>query len=221
MGKEPRKVHKIYEELRDRTTYPLLFYLPRKIFEVFIEEKALNDIDWVFDVLIMARKEMDIIFIADKDESQEVLKKQSILNGNLFDLAEYESELNPVQFSILINKYKDHLFAMHYISELILKDVNSGDDEKYKKYIAFFRLQEVAFMMHKSAIDNDFPSFRRTQAEEHLLRESLMDNFNIAEIFKEKNVLPQQKVKRKKVQLITDAESQKYLLAAVFSLKME
>lgn len=47
----------------------------------------------MFDVLILARKKMDIVFIDDKDESQEILNKRSLLNENLFDLVDCQIEL--------------------------------------------------------------------------------------------------------------------------------
>lgn len=221
MNKEPRKVHAIFEELRDRASYPFLFYIPKSYVEVFMEEKLLNEIDWAFDVLIVARKKMDIIFIDDKDESQEVFKKQSALKENLFDLAEYESVLNPAQFSILINNYKDHLFAMQYLAALLVMDVHSSKDERYKKYLGHFTLQNAAYVLHKSGIDKDFPSFRKTQAEEDFMRECVMINLNIPEILQEEIAPPKQKVKKKKQLYIADEESQKYLLETVFDIKIE
>jgi hypothetical protein len=161
-----------------------------------MEEKELNEIDWVFDVLIMARKKMDIIFIDEKDESQEVFKKQRAFKEDLFDLAEYESVLNTAQFSILINNYKEHLFVMHYLAELLGKDVHSGNEERYKKYLGHFTLQNMAYMLHKSDIDNDFPSCRKTQAEENFMRECVMINLNIPERLKEEIAPPKQKVKK-------------------------
>ncbi|MCL7755020.1 hypothetical protein [Polaribacter sp. Z022] len=221
MSKETRKVNVIYEELRDRATYPLLLYIPKAYYKHLLEEEELLKIDWLFDVLILAKKEMDIVFIDDKDESQEVLKKQSILGENLFDLIDYQIALNPTQFSFLINKYKDHVFVMQYVTELMMNDVNSGNNEIFKKYLGLFILQESALAIHKTNIDNAFPSFRKTQEEEDYMRENVIDNFKIPIVEQEEVVTPKQKSKRKKEKIITDLESQNFLLESVFKIKIQ
>jgi hypothetical protein len=219
MSKETRKVNVIYEELRDRVTYPQLLYVPKSYFKSLLPQEELIQLDWLFDVLIMARKELDIIFIDDKDESNEVLKKQSVLGENLFDLIDYQETLNPGQFSFLINKYKDHLFVVHYIAELMMNDVNLGGDERYKKYLGLFILQESALALHKTSIDNAFPNFRKTQAEEDYMRANVIENFKPPIIEQEEVVTSKQIPKRNKEKVITDLESQNFLLESVFRVK--
>ena len=221
MSKETRKVNVIYEELRDRVTYPLLLYVPKSYFENLLPQEQLIQIDWLFDVLIMARKEMDIIFIDEKDESHEVLKKQSVLGENLFDLIDYQIALKPEQFSFLLKNYKDHLFVMHYISELMMNDVNLGSDERYKNYLGLFILQESALDLHKRSVDDAFPVFRKTQEEEAYMRANVIDNFKLPIVEQEEIVTPKQKPKRKKEKVITDLESQEYLLESVFNIKKQ
>lgn len=219
MSKETRKVNVIYEELRDRVTYPLLLYVPKSYFENLLPQEQLIQLDWLFDVLIMARKELDIIFIDDKDESHEVLKKQSVLGENLFDLIDYQEALKPAQFSFLISKYKDHLFVMHYIAELMMNDVNLGSDERYKNYLGLFILQESALVLHKRSVDDAFPGFRKTKAEEDYMRANVIDNFKLPIFEQEEVVTSKQKPKRKKAKIITDLESQDFLLESVFKVK--
>lgn len=221
MSKETRKVNVIYEELRDRVSYPLLLYVPKSYFENLLSQEQLVEFDWVFDVLIMARKELDVVFIDEKDESHEVLKKQSVLGGNLFDLVEYQEDLKPVQFSFLINQYKDHLFAMHYVTELMMNNVNSGSNEIFKKYLGLFILQESALALHKIKIDNTFPSYRKTLEEEDYMRENIIENFKLPIIEQEEVVPPKQKPKRKKEKIITDIESQNFLLESVFKIRRQ
>ena len=67
MNKEARKVNVIYEELRGRLTYPLLLYVPKNYFENLLQNEQLIQLDWVFDVLIMVKHELDVVFIDDKD----------------------------------------------------------------------------------------------------------------------------------------------------------
>lgn len=219
MGKETRKVHVIYEELRDRVTYPLLFYVPKSYFENLLPQEQLVQLDWMFDVLILARKVLDVIFIDDEDESREVLKKQSILGENLFDLIDYQDALKPAQFSFLISKYKDYLFVIHYITELMMNDVNLGNDKRYKKYLGLFILQESALALNKSSIDDAFPDFRKTQAEEEYMRANVVENFKLPIMNQEEVITPKQKPKRKKEKIITDLESQNFLLESVFKVK--
>lgn len=220
MSKEGRKVNVIYEELRDRVTYPLLLYVPKSYFENLLSQEHLLELDWLFDVLIMARKELDIVFIDEKDESKEVLKKQSILGGNLFDLIDYQDDLKPAQFSFLINQYKDHLFVMHYVTELMMNNVNFGSNEIFKKYLGLFMLQESALAIHKTNIDNTFPSFRKTQEEEDYMRANVIENFKLPIIEQEEVISPKQKSKRKKEKIITDIESQNFLLESVFKVSL-
>ena len=221
MSKETRKANVIYEELRNRATYPLLLYIPKSYFKNLLPQEQLIQLDWLFDVLIMARKELDIIFIDDKDESHEVLKKQSVLGENLFDLIDYQIALKPAQFSFLLNKYKDHLFVMHYIAELMMNDINLGSSEIYKNYLGLFILQESALGLHKRSIDDSFPSFRKTKEEEDFMRANVIDNFKLPTIEKEEVVTPKQKPKRKKEKIITDLESQDFLLESVFKIKKQ
>ncbi|ARV06082.1 hypothetical protein BTO04_04915 [Polaribacter sp. SA4-10] len=218
MPKETRKVNVIYEELRDRTVYPFLLYIPKKYFAYFLEEEQVNQLHWAFDVLILARKEMDIIFIDKQDESQEILNKRSVLNENLFDLVDYKIELKPAQFSFLIDKYQVHLFVMHHIAELMLIEVNKRTDGSYKKHLAFFILQEEALGHHKRSVGDDFPEHRKTQEEEDYMRANIIDNFKLPIIEQEEIIPPEVNIKKKKEKLITDLEAQDFLLEIVFKI---
>ena len=219
MNKEARKVNVIYEELRGRLTYPLLLYVPKNYFENLLQNEQLIQLDWVFDVLIMVKHELDVVFIDDKDESHEVLKKQGVLEENLFDLVDYQIALKPAQFSFLIKKYKDYLFVIHYMAELMMNDVNLGVDERYKKYSGHFILQENALDLHKRSIDDAFPYFKKIQAEEGDMRANIIDNFKLPIIERGQVDVPKQKPKRKKEKIITDLESQNFLLENVFKVK--
>lgn len=221
MGTKERKVNEIYDELRDRATYPFFFYLPKNYFDILIEAKLIDDVDWVFDVLIYARQKMDVLIFEAEEVPKEIFDKQSILRENLFDLKEYESELKTSKFSFLIKKYKEHLFAMYYLSEMIVKHVQEGNEKRYKKYLAYFMAQDNAYMSHKSDIDIEFPSYRNTLEEENYMRACLVDNLNISDILQEEVAIPKQKTKRKKVKYITDLEAQQFLLESVFKVERE
>tara|TARA_R110001606_G_scaffold168335_1_gene312779 strand:- start:180 stop:848 length:669 start_codon:yes stop_codon:yes gene_type:complete len=221
MSKETRKVNVIYEELSNRVFYPLLIYFHKFYFEHLIEQEEIKKIEWVFDVLIVARKKLDIVFIDDKDESQEILNKRSLLNENLFDLVDYQIELKPAQFSFLMHKYQEYVFIIHHIAELMLNDVNTRTDGKYKKHIAFFMTQEDALRHHKITIGDDFPEHRNTQEEEDYMRANIIDNFKLPIIEQEETTPPPIKTKQKKEKLITDIEAQEFLLESVFKVTID
>jgi hypothetical protein len=221
MSKETRKVNVIYEELRNRVFYPLLIYFPKFYFEHLLEQEQIKQIEWVFDILILARKKMDIVFIDDQDESQEILNKRSLLSENLFDLVDYQIELKPAQFSFLMHKYQEYVFIFHHIAELMLNDVNSRTDGKYKKHVAFFMIQEDALRHHKITISDDFPEHKNTQEEEDYMRANIIDNFKLPIIEQEEIIPPTIKTKQKKEKIITDLEAQDFLLESIFKINKE
>ncbi|ARV06106.1 hypothetical protein BTO04_05040 [Polaribacter sp. SA4-10] len=62
-----------------------------------------------------------------------------------------------------------------------MNDVNGGVDERFKKYIGHFILQEEALRKHKRSVADDFPDFRKTQEEEEedYMRVNIIKNFKL------------------------------------------
>jgi hypothetical protein len=109
MNKEARKVNVIYEELRGRLTYPLLLYVPKNYFENLLQNEQLIQLDWVFDVLIMVKHELDVVFIDDKDESHEVLKKTRGFRGKFIRFSRLPNRIKTSTIFIF-NKEVQRLF---------------------------------------------------------------------------------------------------------------
>ena len=88
-----------------------------------------------------------------------------------------------------------------------------------KNIQAILYSKKNALDLHKRSIDDAFPYFKRTQAEEGDMRANIIDNFKLPIIEKGQVDVPKQKPKRKKEKIITDLESQNFLLESIFKIK--
>jgi hypothetical protein len=99
--------------------------------------------------------------------------------------------------------------------------VYEGTEEKFKKYIGHFILQEEALLQHKRSVADDFPDYRKTQEEEDYMRANIIDHLKLPTIEQEEITPPEVKIKKKKEKLITDLEAQDFLLESIFKINKE
>ena len=216
MSEKQQKQHEIYDELRDRASYPLLLYVSKSLVEEELDDEQKKNTNWLFDRLIVAKAKMDISYVDEQDDTIEMLKKSSALRANVFDLVDCYATLKEAQFNFLYNNYRNHLFGMKSLCDEMVKDVEKGTNEFYKKYLTYFNLQADVYEQHQKDLAETFPDENGEVKIEVNIRSFVVDNFSI--IKKEVNAIEKESIKKK--QLITDEESRNYLLEKVFGVDL-
>ncbi|MGJ8762343.1 MAG: hypothetical protein ACSHXA_17530 [Polaribacter sp.] len=213
--KQPRQ-HEIYNELRDRASYPLLLYVSKSLVEDEVDDEQKKNTEWLFDRLIVAKAKEVVSYVDVQDDTMEMLRKGGELRANLFDLVDYYATLKEAQFNFLYNNYLNHILGMKCWCDEMLKDVENGTNEFYKKYITYFKLQADLYEQHQKDLAETFPDENGEIKIEVNIRSFVVDNFSM--IKKEINTIEKESTKKK--YLITDEESRNYLLEKVFGVDL-
>lgn len=211
MKNKKNKNSKIYNKLRDKASYPLVFYAPLDYFSHYLEKEQIHAIEWLFDRIAYASKKMEVIFMDENEITFDILKKNTKLRENLFELVDLHNDLNENQFIFILENYKDHIMAMDYFSDLMLGDIKRRFKNDYQKYYSLFSLQSSYFKEHRQSIDKAFPSYIERYKREIDPNAFLTENITKKEKTKKAP-------KKNKEKLISDLESQNFLLETVFNL---
>ena len=211
MKNKKRKNSDIFTDLRNSATYPFIFFLPLDYFSNFLTEKELEATDWMFDRIIFGRTKMDILFMDQNEITFDIFKKQENLQDNLFELIDLQTDLKLTQFEFVFEKYKDHILALEYFFNLMVIEINKGTNDNYLKYIRIFELQLIYLRTHQKSFNEAFPSYI-----EKPKREVDRDAFIVHEI--REKIKPKKAFKKPKKKLISDIESQNFLLKTIFKL---
>jgi hypothetical protein len=217
MKNNKRKNSDIFNDLRDRATYPSILFIPLDYFSKFLTEKELKALDWMFDRIVFARAKMDVLFMDENEINFDIFKKQNYLRENLFELVDLKTDLKRTQFEFIFERYKDHILAMEYFFDLMVKKINTGTNVEYSKYIKIFEIQLAYISMHQKSFNEAFPLYA-----EKYKREIDLDAFIIDKIIeKTAKETPKKAYTKPKEKLITDFESQNFLLKTVFKLDQD
>lgn len=214
----------IYELLRDRLMYPSILYIPMDIVleyadyeDVEVLQRTLEPFDkmWISESL-----EINYLLEADTDLKL-LLKKQEVLKKNLFDIIDYKKHLESDQFLFLEKRYKEFLFVCMYFSQEMVAAIEESKDIEITKYLKLFDLQKLYYQNHFSALEEAFPTSEEEKKmwynQDNFNYEHLKDNISFETELKSKF---SKKPQKKNQKVISDVESQKYLLTTVFNINV-
>lgn len=211
MKNKKRKKSDIFVELINRASYPFMLFLPLNYFRNFLTDQEVVSLDWAFDRILFARAKMDILFMDENEITFDIFKKQANLNENLFELIDLKTDLKLPQFEFIFEKYKDHILALEYFFDLMVKEIDKGNNEEYFKYIKIFTLQLQYVRIHQKSFNDAFPTY-----VEKYQREINFDAFIVDEFIEKEE--QKKGSKKPKEKLISDIESQNFLLKTVFNM---
>ncbi|TYB78203.1 hypothetical protein [Bizionia myxarmorum] len=227
--------NQIYEAMTKRLYVPMVFYMPRRIWNQFDKEKW-NDKEYdnLFDKVVLIKPDGSNALLNNEQSSHYIMVKKECLDLNTFKLLELQSDLDAKQFEFILNKYITQLDFIKRISiwmfENVQKDIESLKQETYLS----FQLQQKAIIEHWTYVQENFVGITQIdkKTNEIVLNKkdfkTFKDLMNPSGEFpsitqtksniKEEDEKPQQLKKEKKI-LVTEEEATDVLLRTVFNMK--
>ncbi|MBP94226.1 MAG: hypothetical protein CMC55_08935 [Flavobacteriaceae bacterium] len=227
--------NQIYEDMTKRLYVPMVFYIPRRIWNQFDKEKW-NDKEYnnLFDKVVLIKPDGSNALLNNEQSSHHIMIKKERLDLNTFKLLEIQGDLDTRQFDFILNKYITQLDFIKRISmwmfENVQKDIESLKQETYLS----FQLQQKAIIEHWKYVKENFvgiTQINKTTNEIVLNKKdfkSFKEFMNPSGIFpsatqtkskaREEDLKPQKQKKVKKI-LVTEEEATDFLLRTVFNMK--
>lgn len=236
-------LNKIYDDMTKRLYVPMVFYIPRRIWNQFGKEKWDESMyDNLFDMVVLIKPDGSNALLNEEQSSQYLMVKKERLDLNTFKLLELQSDLVEKQFDFILTKYCMQLDFIKRVSiwmvENVQKDIESLKQETYLS----FQLQQKAIIDHWKYVQEnfvgitqldkttddivlnkkDFKSFQELMNPSGGFQGSVdtEPNSNI-ERKVETEELPEipKKLKKEKKILVTEEEATAFLLKTVFNMK--
>ncbi|MDO6600653.1 hypothetical protein [Tenacibaculum sp. 1_MG-2023] len=214
MDNSNKKSSSSFTHLVDKATYPCIIFIPSDYVRQIINEDELANLNFMLDRVAIAKKKHEITFLDEDPTIIDLFQKQENLRDNLFDLIDLKEELKESQFDFMLEKYKDHLLVLSFYFNLMVEKINSSDNMQYANYQNLFLVQSDYIKSHIKSLNEALPDYVKKYNRVLDYSQFLFDNFEVDEKPKRKKRKP----RKKKVKLITDIESQNFLLRTVFNL---
>ena len=187
------------EELLERITRPILFYLPRYPLELIVE-KSLKSFDTIglTNSLVAVDKNGNMKYLTSGSEVLILLEKEKILKQNVLELLKAKESQENTSFNYLKSNYLKELDAWIKTTK-IFKERARIDTQNYIKEIqGYLVLQHRLLKEHQNELQRYFEDPYQ---------------INTTEI-----IVGDKKSKIQKIQLISEKEVDNYLMTHVFNL---
>lgn len=233
-------INTFYYKLTTKLKNDLVFYIPKALFDInTLNTLELDEnINLLFDnVLIIELRNGAFVFDSKEDISR-CIRKPEELTEIIFLLLEKKSELQGFQFSYIVDKYFEQVEFWFYISNWLSLNTEKLDSADFK-FRGLFKTQQKYYKQHledfirnfypnKTHIPNDkldilklikvnFKDLTNTTFNREILPEKTKEVFTNLIDEKQKEV-KKIKVKAKKKVLVTEEESEKFILRTVFNI---
>ncbi|GGG32268.1 hypothetical protein [Bizionia arctica] len=226
----------IYDEIAKRLYIPMIFYIPRRIWNQFDKEKWEDKIfDNVFDKVVIVKPDGSDILLEDAPSYFHLLIKKERLDKSTFKLLNLQPDLEEKQFNFLLNKYCLQLDFFRRVSKWMVENIQQDVKEINNEILMSFELQQTTFEEHWQYIQENFvdaPKIKEIKADSILSTkdfesfQDLMKPTGIlsrtidVEVKNEKVVLKPKRSKKEKKILVTEEEATDFLLKTVFNMKL-
>ncbi|WP_439128437.1 hypothetical protein [Polaribacter sp.] len=222
--KSEQNTFEIYENLRAGLMYPSIFYISKDTALDYVDYKEIEELQKIvqpFDKLWISES-LEINYHLEADSNLTIfLKKQDILKKNLFELMSYKQLLKPEEFAYLEKSYKEFLYVCMFFSQEMLVILRESTEKELTKYLHLFELQDFHYQKHFSAIEEVLPTSKEEKKTWYRQESNSSEDLKEKTPTNNKDENKNKKVKNKKEKIITDEESQKYLLETVFNVKTD
>ncbi|WP_417237663.1 hypothetical protein [Bizionia sp.] len=235
-------LNKIYDDLTKQLYIPLVFYIPRRIWNQFDKAKW-NDkeYDHLFDKVVLIKPDGSNALLNDEQSSQHVMIKKERLDLNTFKLLELQTDLDTKQFDFILNKYITQLDFIKRISIWLNENIQKDIESLKQDTLFSFQLQQKAIIDHWTYVQENFigAALLDETTNEVILNKkdfrSFQDLMNPSGVFprnfeiepkgdvEENNAIskvtekPKTPKKEKKIH-VTEEEATAYLLRTVFNM---
>lgn len=228
--------NQIYEDITKRLYMPMVFYIPRRIWNQFDKEKWNGkEYDNLFDKVVLIKPDGSNALLNDEQSSHHIMIKKERLDLNTFKLLELQSDLDTKQFDFILNKYITQLDFIKRISMWMFENVQKDIENLKQETRLSFQLQEKAIKEHWAYVQKNFIGITQIDetTNEIVLNKKDFKSFQelmnpsgvvssvtqIKSKTKEKEDEKPQKLKKEKKILVTEEEATDFLLRTVFNMK--
>ncbi|OBX20144.1 MULTISPECIES: hypothetical protein [Bizionia] len=228
--------NQIYEDITKRLYMPMVFYIPRRIWNQFDKEKWNGkEYDNLFDKVVLIKPDGSNALLNDEQSSHHIMIKKERLDLNTFKLLELQSDLDTKQFDFILNKYITQLDFIKRISMWMFENVQKDIENLNQETRLSFQLQEKAIKEHWAYVQKNFIGITQIDetTNEIVLNKKDFKSFQelmnpsgvvssvtqIKSKTKEKEDEKPQKLKKEKKILVTEEEATDFLLRTVFNMK--
>jgi hypothetical protein len=229
------KLYDIYNDITQRLYVPLVFYFPRKCWNLLGKDKWDDEIyDDVFDKVILIKKDGSETLVNNELSSSHLGLKHEFLDKNTFKLLEIHKSLDDQQFNFVLNKYLTQLDFCRRMSKWMLENVQNDIKGLNKEAILSFELQQKSFQDHWKYVQGSFVNVPTIDTKSNKKGLSESDLKSIQELIKPSGLLSNatkenpireevsnitDKPKKEKKVLVTEEEATDFLLRTVFNME--
>lgn len=217
-----------FKTLQNNLYYNTLFYVPKSVYHHLMTLGLDKLIPFhKLNTLIYHNEEGLFLKVDYKIDFYKIMSKTSLLNDNLFRLTDEKKQFAEGDFKMLLNKYLEHLNALVYVTSWL--DSNSiqfipHTNDANKKAL---KAQAINFKNHLNEINSQFGLFPPSKKQFDLdvivkTFKNVKNSQSKIDVVKkasspeiEKNTKRQ---KKEKPILITDQESENFLLETIFNI---
>ncbi|MDO7173729.1 hypothetical protein [Mariniflexile sp. AS56] len=224
-----------FETIRDNLIRFYIFYIPSSI-KTDIQKTSFYDLllESDYDMIVYLDKDRNLTRELTHSVTFGMMNKTQVLEQNMFLLFDKKKSLPQNEFSYLLDKYLEHLTIHTFIVEWLHTNLsvsvkNVQNDLKY-----IFEIQAQLFTKHLNHVNTQFKvpvvpeTLNKKDVMQHFANNPATENNLSSE---PKNVEPKAlnsmatksiiKPKKAKKQLISDAETDAFLLQTVFHVKID
>ncbi|WNH09929.1 hypothetical protein [Thalassobellus suaedae] len=221
------------EELLKRIYMPSVFYFPKVFFTNLSSEmqKTLKEYHFFEDIGII-KANGDIAPVRRSINNIEIIKKDGVLEGNIFQLLEMKERLGNESFDFLLDKYLSNVKAWVSAYHWLLEYYDKQFSESSKTEKPLFEYQCTSLNNHLTQLNLKF-QFNFNNTSPTNLLDVLSENKktfpfdksiykNLKEGILNRNKTKESKTTRqhKKQILLTEHEADEFLLKTVFNMKL-
>lgn len=229
-------LNQIYDDLNKGLFVPMVFYIPRRVWNQFDKKKWDDKIyDNVFDKVVLIKPDGSDALLNNEPSNHHLFIKKSRLDKNTFKLLDLQNDLDKKQFKFLLNKYCLQLDFCRRVSIWMMENVKKDIEDLNQETLISFELQQTSFKEHWQYVQENFvdsPKIKETTSETLLSKKdikSFQNLMNPSGILtspietkpdsKEEINKPKKQKKEKKI-LVTEEEATNFLLRTVFNMKL-
>ena len=227
-------LNKIYDEMIERLYKPLIFYIPRRIWNQFDKDKwNAKMFDEVFDKVVLIKPDGQDIILNNEPSNFHIMFKVARLDKNTFKLLDIQKKTDSNQFDFLLNRYCVQLDFYRRVSKWMAENIQKDVKDNNEETLFSFEIQQSTFSKHWQYIQDTFVNglkIEETKADSNLTNK---DFKSLQDLMNQSSILPKaeapesinendtniiKKPKKIKKVLLTEEEAERFLLRTVFHI---
>jgi len=228
-------LNQIYDDLVKQLYVPMVFYFPRRIWNLIDEKKWKDKIyENVFDKVVLIKPDGTDALLNNEPSYYHLLIKKERLDKSTFKLLNLQNDLDEKQFKFLLNKYCLQLDFFRKVTMWMVENIKMDINDLNDEISMSFELQKTLLEEHWKYVQENFvdaPKIEETNAETTLSKKDfksfqdlmkpsgiLSNTINIETVKKDEAKTIKKTKKGKKI-LVTEEEATDFLLRTVFNIK--